>query len=301
MAGVYRKKRYSRKKRARRPRNKGQNPEVNKCVAVYLNPYSTATQHPKIPDGSRNYTLGASFRSQFAVTGQTIDVILIPTLTCFGCTHVTANNPFYWSTVTEATGESAFVPHQLNLTNPQGNLQNVTYEAWRGISFGMKVRTINNDQQNDGHYQAVRVKPCHPVAYINDRVEDLLPMNQIPSQIPIADVSTWPNDPTYSSGRIKDLIAKDFMLATEENEHPWVELFDNANVKKMDTSFDIVCLRLNGTATTNMLFDFYGNYEYCIRPGSALNMFQTLAPTLPPNKWMNVTYRKRLKTKKAAS
>ena len=38
-------------------------------LAVYLNPFSMATQQPRIPDGARNFSLGLSHRGQNNISG----------------------------------------------------------------------------------------------------------------------------------------------------------------------------------------------------------------------------------------
>lgn len=285
---------------------------------------SLKTQAPKIPDGSRNSTLGVSFRSQKNVHGPQITVLLYPGFMSFGAMIV--NNSLVepaapeWTTI-DGANKSSVARRPLGTAGiDDGLLQGDTtvdpfaianppkdLEAWRMVSCGMKVRTINSDEQNDGFYRAVRVKQCHGVGNIVKEGGHVPVMDVLPPY------ATWPNDPSFSSGRIKDLIRKDFILATENHLHPWVEWYHtltssavsepnrNRNTAWTDSSFDMIILDIHGGDHTHILIDFYANYEFNYRADAQVAQFMTTTHQVYPATLSSVQQRKRMRTIKAAS
>ena len=125
-----------------------------------------------------------------------------------------------------------------------------------------------------------------------------------------AEFATWPNDASFASGRIKDLIRHDFMLATENHLHPWREWPSSQEVNianavtnaiLYDTSFDMILLDIKGKAATHMLIDFYGNYEFNYRANSHVAQFQQHSHQVYPATMAKVQQSKRLQTIKACS
>jgi hypothetical protein len=300
-----------------------------KELAVYLNPMSLKTQAPRIPDGSRNMTLGASYRSQQTIKGAHIQILLYPGINGFGvATNLPTANAPQWGLKSSYTvgpdGNTKIAKRPINpdlagfqvkttgdtTTMDSADTAQIKdssipkdLEAWRMVSCGMKVRTINNDQQNDGHWRAVRLKQCHYQKSI------LLDGAIVPVLSNVPNFSLWPNDNSFSSGRIKDLIRKDFILATEDQTHPWTPMFfhelglasDIDQEKFYDRSFDCVLLDIHGGDHTNILIDFYGNYEFNYRADSNITMFQEPSHQVYPATMAAVQQRKRSRTQRAAS
>lgn len=278
-------------------------PEAMKQLAVYKNPYSAATQLPKIPDGSRNFSLGASFRAQNTVNSASCFVVLVPGVHTMGYAIPGGDN---YPEIT-AGQALAFVRPQPAAPAPgavagEMMLGLSEMEAWRLVSAGMKIRTINNDQQNDGHYQAIRLRHCHNSATLVDNGGHFPVMhNQVPA------VSTWPNDPSYSSGRIKDLVSKDFMLAPENPEHPFIDWAEPVTLEGRgyetlyDVSFDIIVVKLVGITATNLLIDMYANYEASFRSNTQLNYYQTQTLQVKPAVLSATQNMIKLKRRKAAT
>jgi hypothetical protein len=165
-------------------------------LAVYLNPFSMKTQAPRIPDGSRMHTLGTSYRSQVAVGGATVQILLMPGFSTFGVVSasavVNANVAPNWNaTPSQAIADSIQVATR-PLTNTTGMLQSwvngapadgdaipdtaipanatspvvvggapLDLEAWRMVSCGLKIRSTACEDKGCGYYRAVRLKSCH--------------------------------------------------------------------------------------------------------------------------------------------
>ena len=269
-----------------------------KELAVYLNPYSSRTQAPKIPDGSRNYSLGVSYRSQWAsvLNANNIFLFLVPGFkTYFYAMNTESTAPITGSPagIAEHTVVAGATQQDPIAVTP------VALQSWRGVSFGMKVKTTNNYDKNSGWWQAVRIRPC-------DRFQTVANGVHYPViDDSFIDTSVWPNDPSFSSGRLADVHRKDFVLATENDEHLWLEMGSDgltAQSSMIDNSFDIICVSINGVANeTALLIDIYANYEHTYRKDSGLNKFQTHSAQVLPSVLAMTQQRKRRKCVKAAS
>ena len=124
------------------------------------------------------------------------------------------------------------------------------------------------------------------------------------------DATQWANDPSFSSGRIKDLMRQDFILSTENVAHPWVNwpaaqnlipTTADAHSPFHDNSFDVVVVKISGTEATNILMDFHGNHELSFSPGSQVNPYVSQNSQASPKMLSVSQIKKRHETLRAAS
>jgi len=246
-------------------------------LAVYKCPFSVQTQQPRIPDGSRNHSLGASCRTHFgSLTGATGAgyIILFPGWNAHGaCTNAAKAPTDALQAKCLSGGDTAATPF--------GALM----EAYRGVSFGMKIRNVSSSMENGGTWQAIRVRPCAIAT------EGVVPATAVPG------IATWANDPSFSSGRLRDIDKKDFILATENDEHLWLNKDDTNNF--YDKSFDmtVVCVSKMEQASV----DFFGNCEMTFTPNSVVNVFQLKTNQVLPGTLAEAQIEKRKKCSRAAS
>lgn len=307
----YKKKTYRRKKMYAGGARTGST-EAAKQLAVYLNPFSVATQQPKIPDGSKNFSLGSSFRSQNAFTftaeNTYCTIAVIPTV----CTFALYDNhdgaaglvvdPFSANTSAcfskpDAIGLPTGTSNACSFNTPD-------LESWRMVSAGVKVSCINNSLGNDGHWQAIRLRQCQLMSAALKTGEGLVPdFDSYPA------ITTWANDPTYSSGRLKDIGKKSFMLA-QNGEHHWrdwtqpgvLDLTIRAQAPWwFDDSFDVVLIRISGSPGTKILINAFGNYEQTFNSESPLNYYMTQTMQVSPATLQRVQNKKKYMTRKAAT
>lgn len=267
--------------------------EPTQQLMVYLNPFSTRTQQPKIPDGSRNYSLGVSLRGQNMAdktAPNTLYVALFPgakSWTVYG-QSVIGTPPTQW--FSSGIGPINTTPEGDANEEPAPN----EISAWRGVSFGMKLSAVSNTHQDAGFWRAIRIRGC-----------DAANTGTFPStaiEPAITNFAMWPNDPSFSSGTLRNLSKKDFILATENDEHLWTQVtLPGVSVDRNDHSFDIVLIQIVSDAAQSILINTYGNYELAYHERSPLNRFQTQSAQVLPSVLAKYQQMKRRKTVLAAT
>jgi hypothetical protein len=271
--------------------------EPTQQLMVYLNPFSTRTQQPKFPDGSRNYSLGVSLRDQQTQTVTTTQVgyiALFAGARAF-CIHsspaaVDADGPANAAAWNDG-GQGPVTTTPTDDTNADPNAGEIA--SWRGVSFGMKVATINNVSKDAGYWRAIRVRGCDPSVEFNKPFDAL--------KAAIQKSNDWPNDPSFSSGTLRNLAKKDFILATENDEHSWIDVKLDGETLKTDESFDIILLQIISTEEQKILINSYGNYELAYHEKSPINRFQTQSAQCLPSTIAKYEQMKRRKTVLAAT
>jgi hypothetical protein len=200
-----------------------------------FNPFSNATQQPKFPDGEMNHSLSRRLKNTKAVemaigaTNGVMHCLIIPSLGVLACFRNSnsdksvgaapinvlgaPNQTVGFNLINRGAGTSQFI-------NPLGSIEN-----YRIVSQGMRLTQINNEEENDGWYEAVRLPSENnpeyykswPMAdaFITDAtVVDGENMCFVPTEAYWDSVSTLalPELPGYHSGQLKDLKNIEFKL-----------------------------------------------------------------------------------------
>jgi hypothetical protein len=253
-------------------------------LQTYRYPFSVATSCPKIPDGKVTQSIGLRAQATTVTTSKETLFILAPTFTTGLTIHnqVTVNtvsslttnyasNPLFSTDVDEIAGGS----NNLKVKN-----KNDTLGKWRVVSQGLRLKCVNNDDNNDGYWEAIRLNS-------NDSSDFFLPfLNSQDSKKGYIrpsynflehcwDKVNWLQNPTYCSGKVKNLGQFEFRLSPQVGEHDFIAVpktielnesnldakFDNTvddgvNLFHLfryclDTSFDIVCIKVQGRTDGN--------------------------------------------------
>lgn len=200
--------------------------EVNRHIHVVANPFSNATQHPKMPDGKVPMSLSRRLRNTVAFTASTstyTDILVAP---LFG----NMANLFSSSITTDkgvgiigAVGQTVGFECNIDGAGPY-TLRNAAngVAKQRIISQAIRLTQINNDEENDGWYEACRIN-------LNKRANNYLVCGidntdtALRSQacvlatdntVQVSYLNGLPlvEQPGYSSGMLKDLKNKEFRL-----------------------------------------------------------------------------------------
>lgn len=218
--------------------------ELANQLHVYHNPFSGATQQPKIPDGKAPTSLGYSHQSVFTLKNSdqtdTMDVLLFPGL---GCSMVMGGSPIINGVDTFDANSRAYATEP-----PSGNVQgtidwsgvvagsannNITQNddiaQWRIVSTGLQMKLLNPVEKDEGWWEAIRItRGMTPTDYrlstlrvdgTNKDTEGVVaPIDYL---FGLAG-TTLSNDPTYSTGLLRDLHRLQFELHPVKDYHDFI-------------------------------------------------------------------------------
>jgi len=229
--------------------------EVKNQLHVLHNPFSGATQQPKIPDGKTNDSLGYSTQLVTEVSNSlgkdTMHFLLFAGLNCAVCID-NCNQ-------VSLTGRSVYVPGfehagscdwsaAVNPTTAFAVDNNDNYALWRTVSTGMQLKLLNPTEQDDGWWEAVRLTPeMDPTdyqLYTTDESTNRATNGCVaPTVLAVSGLATQnlSNDSTYSTGLLRDLHRIQFELHGKKDNHDFTQMNDRFRMEPEDViSVDIV-------------------------------------------------------------
>ena len=237
----------------------------DKQLATLYNPFSIKNNAPKWPDGLASHSIGRKQQFASEVYGQTVVIALFP-----GSTN--------WLVAYSAVGEIGGTPPQDYApalvachgddrtflytdrvgTDPDSLARVWTiepqlnkYSAWRPVSYALKIRCCNNDEKNDGWWEAIRtsrnkflegfgiamrdtsVPTADPAAY--KRPDTVTPVYEPQvfrgHALPTRDLAhdwlwdpKWFRQPTYCTGELKDIGDVTFQLNNEQQHNEFIKM-----------------------------------------------------------------------------
>lgn len=215
--------------------------DLMKQLAVVLNPFSNATEHPKVPDGAVPHSLSRRLRNNFALdmessTNGWTDVVISPS---FGvaCTvqnyepGVTpfADMPTLYGFPGQTVGYNLYQNADTTRTVRANNGEIVKQ---RLISQGARLSCFNSDNQNDGWFECCRLNirdSSSNYAFQPLAVNGVLVSSDTESNaLGLGLDNSYHNghlqgialveQPGYMTGLLKDLHKFDFSLCPNGNE-----------------------------------------------------------------------------------
>lgn len=199
--------------------------------AVIRNPFSTAVAHAKIPDGS----VALSTTCRYSISDTIVD--------SNGSLNILLSAGFYSGLTAQfSTGTSTVVENQqtFGYAVPSRSVTKTgdvvaqglgVPNQYRVVSQGLRLSLINNSQDNDGWFEAIRVSPSNSYT---DWGFSSAGSQTVPNPIVIAPAinryegngaansnifteSNWAMNPTYIAGKARDLHKHNFVLHRQEN------------------------------------------------------------------------------------
>jgi len=220
-------------------------------LSVYRNAFSTATTNPKIPDGKAFHSSGVRLQAvkEWVNDGTTtMDFLLFPGL----------NNGLIMAGANTANGRYMMYPSHGTFTEAGGVLtQNAetAIDKWRLVSQALKVTLINNSDENDGWWEACRVQLSNSTNIGPDPVAGGIAVGTdgAATELPGIDVQRqMVENPTYVTGKLRDIHRHVFQLMPQGNDHDFNELGvvlenNKADLRSLwDQGFDAIYLRIHG-------------------------------------------------------
>lgn len=240
--------------------------------AVVRNPFSTAVTHAKLPDGAVSMSSSCRYSMSYDISDQSgyVDILLLPGFNAPIVTRQAAGNasttaPMYdLRTVSTRGYKVASRGTKIELSD-NDELATITHSnsvpnQYRVVSQGLRVSMINNSQDNDGWFEAIRINPSYSttdfgIADAGDpEVGKIYPIpsvfeNGIAGIDGVAGTSSdngrvdLSMNPSYIAGKLRDIHKHTFFLhRNENNDFIEIPIKSTLPVEKVDAA---------GTGATN--------------------------------------------------
>lgn len=158
---------------------------------------------------------------------------------------------------------------------------------WRLVSGAAKFTLINNADENDGWFEAIRINPNWNTAAIGGFISPTVSNgtlsggNAIPPTL-LAPAIDWAGNPSYVTGRIRDLHNHIFKLNSNSADHDFILLGVGGAATPakdlFDPTYDCIAIRFYGRGTagsttdppTRLLMEFVSHQEVVYDEGSIM-------------------------------
>lgn len=276
-------------------------------LTVYEHPMRTDTNSPKVPDGKATLSLGVKVQSVSTLIqqGGVMEMMMFPGINCGMCFNnaahadpeVPMNNMIY-------SRHAGLIGVPVPNEKAWSNITPLNKEQqWRVVSQQVKLTSVNSAHDYDGWWECVRMT-CIPSEFDmwTDREEDEsghpLSINNVyvgqdPSEATKA--AAFPNvttdltiNPTYCTGKVKDLHKYNFQLLPSVNNHDFLHLDDAATGRHLapyiDDTFDCIYIRIHGTPMntevagtrpTTIMAHLVSNQELIYRENTIMTRYHT--------------------------
>ena len=245
-----------------------------------LDPFTTKADPPKYNDGKVNRSAAVKLRSTGTIqcnTGSVTWLVLFP-----GFSHSLLNpenDPW----------PNPFSGHVASVVDRQ------SVKQIRVTGAGLRLSLINNADQNEGFWEAVRI-PFN--------ISDFPSVNLTTGVMGLPDFLASDFDissyQTYVTGKMRDLHRYQFKLNSVTTEHPFTDFTqadaflaanpgDPAPIEYVDTwvdqAFDIVLIKLHGRADaaspTRVMYNTVSTQEVVYKENTALGRLMTPCKYMP--------------------
>lgn len=218
---------------------------ISPHTAAYVNPFSSLTSQPKIPDGKASESVGLTFRNISEVNAGSSTApttfLLVPALG-YGvaiandseslANFSSASNAINLRKFNAAPGTFAFSSALTGIV-PAKTLIQMDKQAiahWRLVSMGMRISLLNNVESDDGWFEASqlvyddttddwKITPFRALAGF-DSTHMLAPTGQM-QQVVNEDLS---NERTFKTGLLRDLHKYVWRCAPCKEDHDFIDL-----------------------------------------------------------------------------
>lgn len=264
--------------------------------------FDSATLDPKIPDGRAATSLGIRIQAvnDFTVGKDTTNILLFPGLNAGLAVQDVAP---------ETTGGASRAYHmaldggvKFDMTQTDDGwtyTQDANQDAsrWRCVSQAVKLTLINNSEDDDGWFEAIRFVPQADEAQLIGTNKGLVPDQTLFKKNQEAAGANLIQHNNYMTGKLRDIHKYQFYLQHHQPEHDFINLKDqysltenksaweDARDQLWDHSMDCVLIRIHGRKTpdnatsccrgTKIMAHLVSNHEYMYSESSPMVRLQT--------------------------
>ena len=268
-------KRRSKKRSYGRTKSYSSSPAY-KQLAVMINPFSSATDQPKVPDGSYSESFGERLNFISTLAHDSADTKVTNFDFISGMKILFRPSFDYPYIVYDGAGAGklptntpTFVPHGTTLTDPytKGFVAKEDLKSVRIVSVGYRIQLMNNADDNEGFFSVGRKNPTSGG-----------PLWEKPEKLT-----------GFVCGKLRDIHKYQFNLHPTgrqyENlslESPYYDENTNSlNVDAGTNGFDEICLFLSGGLNTKIMIFTSINFEFCLKSTKEMARFQTSCYAYP--------------------
>lgn len=256
-------------------------------LAMYLNPFTSKNSTPKVPDGKSLLSTGLreqlTYQLDAPEAGNVNAILLTPSFSKgflvyrnFTFNEANPNAPVQFNNLGELlttpvggspTGQlttdvsqeqNAFSTKFANFTATPTKTK---IERIRLVSAGMKLMCTSNSGSNDGWFRAIRF---------------VMNSNGLNETI---DLKTLVNEPSYVTGKIRDLSKYIFQLKPTDTDHDYTEPQGTAfSPHTHDPNFDSILVLFNQGTTTEIVAHTTHNFEIIFNQDEIMSKFHTACP-----------------------
>lgn len=263
------------------------------------NPFDKAAVGAKIPDAKSTVSAALRFQSVNEVAGESNKqelIVFFPGLSNCVSYHKnlgTANDltPIPAAATDAGLFDSAPAPRADVASNVISNYSAPTtpIEKWRIVSAGLRVQLVNNADENDGWFEAIRIEPGYTAPDLEnfkfrglkDVTQKVLPVcyggaNDATNLYP----TTWANHPTYVTGKLRDIHQYMWKLNSLQKDHDYMNALNDASTPIIDTNYDVVMIRVHtrdstDSGSTKLVLHQCVNYEMVFETGTLMSATST--------------------------
>lgn len=226
--------------------------EVENQLHMFHDPFADTTSQPKIPDGKVTESLGVTFSYvgeaslNIAHTTDVMHMILFPGLSVNliyedGQTHLGAREyalPF-------TTGAPVADWSSFTTSGSDGQVASGDDDVaqWRTVSSGVQLKLLNSVEEDDGWWEAVRLVKEHKntdwrLTTGDDSTNRVLRGAIAPAGLlndTVLRNRSMANDPSYSTGLLRDLHRVQFELHGKKDHHDFTQGRHNVHIPSQAT------------------------------------------------------------------
>jgi len=258
------------------------------CAAVYNNPFSTATTNPKIPDGKVYASTGVRLQSVREVANDdngNMDILLFPGLNN-GCCISSADT-------TTAVVSMPYRDHGMFESGPLPSTQiAASIHKWRIVSQALKITLVNNSDENDGWFEAIRIQGSSDSGFLpTSQLDDTPPGVYVASggvdPLPMVSSTNLVEHPTYVTGKLRDIHRYMFHLMPQGNDHEFNVMPREVTTNEQfvsscldNESYDAIFIRVHGragAAPTRLMLHVISNQEVVYDESSFMTRYHSEA------------------------
>jgi len=256
------------------------------CLAVYHNPFSTATTNPKIPDGKVYASTGVRLQSVTEFQNDatdTMDILLFPGLSNGVCLQ---NGPGL------GINHMPYRDHGRFSTDSQPVSVGAAIHKWRLVSQALKISLINNSDENDGWWEAIRVQGGPDSAFsatldVTTDPDTLFIGAGTSTVFPAVSATSLVEHPTYCTGKLRDIHRYMFHLMPQGNDHdfnivPRTPSALEFNSHQIDNeAYDMIFIRVHGRTgaqPTRLMLHCVSNQEIIYDEQSFMTRYHNNSP-----------------------